>query len=498
MKLIITSILQMQENKKLTLDHVKKIIRTHRGVTSLRNTKTFPVVARLLDADQITVDWASVLGHDADNSRSVETLLCQYVKEGLITAPKLHHDRCGSLSSLSSVSSTESTTPPERPFSAMSGVQEHHGDIHMTVPVIPSTHKLSVSQVPPTPANPAIGANPVTNTGAVGTANPSILMPDGAGNSNAAVPPPVREAISYASTTSWRGTDQEYNAELVAFDPICDVREKHVKVLTLNLGVNKTFSVYWCLPGLHLLEEFGPLMIYHAQEDIAQWTVPRDHLLPVLGPPEALRLLLVVRPFNDHDHSLTHKDHVMMHRHIGQQPLLEADSDSGEEDESNSPAYTHRAYKFTSRPILAAALAIGLHHLYSAPGASVPPTEASGDKMDAANHLDDNGEDSNGEDGDNEDDDAENLDEDVAHEMKRLTAAWLLREFGNSAIVCQIQLANNKMKRAQCKPQWIKQSLNAYTVIAGHQDNTRVKAIVDGGRLFGMARFETELLKAIK
>ncbi|KAJ7710169.1 hypothetical protein B0H16DRAFT_1480739 [Mycena metata] len=610
-------VLQMQENKKLTLDHVKKIIRTHRGVTSLRNTKTFPAVARLLDADQITVDWAFVLGHDADNTRSVETLLRQYVEEGLITAPKLHHDRRGSLSSLSSVSSTESTTPPERPFSAMSGVQEHHGDIHMTVPVIPGdTVNPQVIGQPgaANPANPAIGANPVTNTGAVSTANPSILMPDGAGNSNAAVPPPVQEAISYASTTSWRGTYQEYTAELVwhlvAFDPICDVREKHVKVLTLNLGVsdehevvlfrhnklelrliedrpypinstgllvtchpipdsartfavnarkavtqslmtreshfpgNKTFSVYWCLPGFHFLEEFGPLMIYHAQEDIAQWTVPRDHLLPVLGPPEALRLLLVVRPYNDHDHSLTHKDHVMMRRRIGQQPLLEADSDSGEEDESNPPAYTHRAYKFTSRPIPAAAPAIGPHRPHSAPGASVPPTvpstEASGDEMDAAND--------NGEDGDDEGDDAddaENLDEDVAHEMKRLTAAWLLQEFGNSAIVHQIRSSDNKSKRArrkvtqlvewvtevhrvctkyQCvpitpetgmagdrlitradfaslfrrQPQWIKQSLNAYTVIAGHQDNARVKAIVDGGRIFGMAKFEAELLKAIK
>ncbi|KAJ7225290.1 hypothetical protein GGX14DRAFT_556091 [Mycena pura] len=62
-------------------------------------------------------------------------------------------------------------------------------------------------------------------------------------------------------------------------------------------GVGDGFLIFWRLPGFLSEEEFGPLAIIHEGGDdpVVEWTVGKDHILPVLGPQKALRVLLVLR-----------------------------------------------------------------------------------------------------------------------------------------------------------------------------------------------------------
>ncbi|KAJ7040485.1 hypothetical protein C8F04DRAFT_1253788 [Mycena alexandri] len=613
-------VVQMHQKNKLTVDHVKKIVRTHRKISALRNVNTFAAAAALIDEDKIPVDWAFITSEEVDKSRSVENLLRQYIKEGIISpadVPKSPHSR-GSLSSLSTRSPTP---PPARPLSAMSGVEDHQSDTDMADSVVSVTNTVdpaaTVAVNPDNTVNPADtlmpDVPPGTDSSAANPIGPLGVVTHGP--ITPAVPTvPNVIPVRCASTTSWKGTSAQFDPEivwhLIAFDPICDTRKNHLKILTLNMGVSpeydvilyrhnkleleliedspgpvglnnpgllitrhpiptsartwsvnardavtqslmtgthsisgsKTFSVYWRLPGFHMMEEFGPLMIYHANSDTAQWTVAHNYLLPVLGPPEALRVFLIVRLGNDH--SLPHAEHALFRRRIGQQPLPVAEGSDSENGTEEPPAYTRHpagGLHLSTRPTVpiipidpVVAPATFASGALGAPVARVPPTKGSID---------------GGEDGDNDNDaDSQDggLDEDVAREIKHLTVAWLLQEFSNRSVVQEIRLNSDpralrvkrkttqlvqwvtevhdvctKYKRVPIteqtgmagdtpitktniaslflrRPQWIKHALDAYEIITKHEDHPKVKALLRSGRIFGMDTFVKALANEIK
>ncbi|KAJ7780346.1 hypothetical protein B0H14DRAFT_2961426 [Mycena olivaceomarginata] len=278
---------QLDRNGPFGLDDLKKIIRAHTGIKAIRpKLQSVKEALELIDKNTISVDWDFIRGDTIDDTKIVDTLLRDYVQRNLIQAPTL----------------TPLSTPPDTPVK----------------------NKMELDNLPN-------------------------------GGAEEAKPEPKAKK-------SWYGKIEDYEGtmlwDFVMFDPLADVAPYLPKIICINyatgddstmevhrfnkLGLgplqrhfpvvpdgfeapetafthhvftrtvvrnlatrlwpeNITFDVFWRLPGFVNSEEFGPIATHYTYEGKTEWQVDKAHTIPVLGPLEACRVMLVYRPRHKQD-----------------------------------------------------------------------------------------------------------------------------------------------------------------------------------------------------
>ncbi|KAJ7168258.1 hypothetical protein C8R43DRAFT_1121430 [Mycena crocata] len=290
----------------------------------------------------IHVDWDFIQSTEDNPARKVETFMRLLLHEGKIHLPAL---LSLSDSPLSSPPSSPRTAPPPRPASAMSGVE-----------VDPATllNPTSVADNVDT-----VMADRDTNEEGEGLADRDTDE-EGEGQGSDG----QEEEVKVKETSSWYGHIDDYDEniewELIVFDPKVDQEIETPKIIVINyanrgagqMSVHRfnflrfayhtnspeladpseectartfnattvsavrnalkkvwpggvTFDVFWRLPGYSLMQEFGPVATHYAHSPgTIVWQVGPKHTIPILGPEEALRVLLVIReryPDSDDD-----------------------------------------------------------------------------------------------------------------------------------------------------------------------------------------------------
>ncbi|KAJ7126634.1 hypothetical protein C8R43DRAFT_958110 [Mycena crocata] len=334
---------QAQIAHGLTLAHLRHIVRTHKNLSMLKPTpKNVSAGIVLCVKAAIRVDWDFIQSTEDNPARKVETFMRLLLHEG-----KIHLPASLSLSDspLSSPPSSPHTAPPPRPASAMSGVE-----------VDPATllNPTSVADNVDT-----VMADRDTNEEGEGLGDRDTDE-EGEGQGLDG----QEEEVKVKETSSWYGHIDDYDEniewELIVFDPKVDQEIETPKIILINyanrgagqMSVHRfnflrfayhtnspepadpseectartfnattvsavrnalkkvwpggvTFDVFWCLPGYSLMQEFGPVATHYAHSPgTIVWQVGPKHTIPILGPEEALRVLLVIRehyPDSDDD-----------------------------------------------------------------------------------------------------------------------------------------------------------------------------------------------------
>ncbi|KAJ7353477.1 hypothetical protein DFH08DRAFT_956532 [Mycena albidolilacea] len=275
---------QLDRNGSFGLDDLKVIFFSLAIRPKLQSVKE---ALELIDKNTISVDWDFIRGDTIDDTKIVNTLLRDYVQRNLIQVPTL----------------TPLSTPPDTPVK----------------------NKMELDNLP--------------NGGAEEEAKPE---------------PKAKK--------SWYGKIEDYEGtmlwDFVMFDPLVDVALYLPKIICINYATgddstmevhrfnkigfgplqrhfpvvpdgfeapettfkhhvfirtvvrslatrlwpeNITFDVFWRLPGFVNSEEFGPIATHYAYEGKTEWQVDKAHTIPVLGPLEACRVMLVYRPRHKQD-----------------------------------------------------------------------------------------------------------------------------------------------------------------------------------------------------
>ncbi|KAJ7088355.1 hypothetical protein B0H15DRAFT_800845 [Mycena belliarum] len=326
----------LDRNTGLTIDHIKALIRAHRGQAVRPVPRTLDTAVNLLHGDAIQVDWELIETGTEDEMRArpVEALMRILVGDGNIIVPP----------------SPLSTPTSSRPGTAMSDV--------LPTSTIENVNNVEDSDVSKDQDSTMENLNNVED---------SEVSKDQDTQSEAEAP---RRPLA----TSWRGPvddfDDSFLWEFVAYDPEVDVIPYKPKVIVLNyiqynefgeripdqmhvrrlnvmefrtIGTGPDemedrsvpesaftisaftrtlvkgaldhvwpgevdFEVFWRLPGYDNCSEFGPLVAYRARDPgearTTIWSIRATHTLPVLGPPEAGRVMLVIRECKDDDEEM--------------------------------------------------------------------------------------------------------------------------------------------------------------------------------------------------
>ncbi|KAJ6621197.1 hypothetical protein B0H10DRAFT_1945559 [Mycena sp. CBHHK59/15] len=281
---------------------------------------------QLLVEANICVDWDFIAGKEVDPTRSLDNQVREWVSSGVMTLPALPE------SSLTTPPHSQSTERDLAPESDDRGKDPHSRALRNLV--FPGDQDKKPEDVPKKPED-------------------APKKPEDAPKKPEDTPKKPKTHILCTWSGPLADLDDSMFKEFIDFDPKIETAGDHPKLIVLNhltdhCGLvelirypnlffkfevleptmvdeitisagtvsaytrsvvsawarrikglpDENFAVYWRLPGYPNFDEIGPVLINDENDDgnrSASWMVDRDHQIPVLGPPYAGRVLLVIR-----------------------------------------------------------------------------------------------------------------------------------------------------------------------------------------------------------
>ncbi|KAJ7492054.1 hypothetical protein FB451DRAFT_1165233 [Mycena latifolia] len=306
----------------IELEHLKQLFRAHRGQAVRPAPKSIPEVLSLFDNEDVYVDWAFVKSKAEDKNRRVDTYMRLLVDKKVIEAPP----------------SPMSSAPSSRPASAMSGVVSHPGDPD---PDVKSENAENDKDDHDENAKDLEKKQPVTPPitywlGPVSNFDDEFLWDFIAFDPEYDLPPhkPKVVVLNYIVPDSeGHFVDDKIHVRRLkvmdfsfigyAPDELEGGREIPPTAFTLNAitwsVVRETlkamwpgdidFQVFWRLPGYQYRKELGPVLSWYNSKGNdsegkslprrAHWHVPDTDAIPIMGPPDAPRLMFVIRKMEE-------------------------------------------------------------------------------------------------------------------------------------------------------------------------------------------------------
>ncbi|KAJ7739050.1 hypothetical protein DFH07DRAFT_778844 [Mycena maculata] len=317
---------QVKAKKGFTIVQVKSISRAHHNVPRLQHSpSTLAGALALITQDVIYVDWPWIQGHEVDANRRVDTLL-----------HREHYDP--NMSPLSSLDSLLDTPMEDVDLTPIENVPNPAVLIHEDILLAP---------VEDVPNSPVLNHEDIVLVPVEDVPNPPVLDHQAEPDESKEEEPPAYTPEVGVKRDVWTLELDQFTQkdlwEAIAFDPEIDIRPSTPKVVIINyvmadptkvefiryntLALDAfsfqyrptslddratpsgayTFNIFARrllrvvlnqdnIPeGYDILDEFGPLATYYFERNELIWRVDKTYAIPILGPPDAQRILLVIR-----------------------------------------------------------------------------------------------------------------------------------------------------------------------------------------------------------